>query len=106
MNLGGGDDPLVARRTVLVGPRIQADDGEILGQAGLLEVQGETKTQRAKAVSYVPQSGRVFTPCERDNDYWRHWYLEMTGFPHRTRDDVVDTAVMAWTFFESGRQFG
>jgi len=69
-------------------------------------VQGEKKEQRAKAIAYVPDSGRVFTPCERDNDYWRHWYNEVTGFPARTRDDVVDTMTMALTFFEGERRFG
>ena len=69
-------------------------------------VQGETKTQRAKGIAYVPESGRVFIPCELEQDYFRHWMREVTGFPHRTRDDCVDTLTMALTFLERDRQFG
>jgi len=69
-------------------------------------VQGETKRQRAEAISYVPASGRVYIQSEHENGEQHYWLAEVCGFPNRTRDDRVDTMTMALTFFERGRQFG
>ncbi len=69
-------------------------------------VQGETKTQRARGISYVVDGGRVFIPCEREHGYYVHWLNEICGFPNKVRDDCVDTMTMALTFFEKERQFG
>lgn len=70
-------------------------------------VQGEDKVQRAKAIAYVPNDGRVYIPSEHEYAAMRHWLGEMVGFPNKTSDDRVDTCTMALTFFERGdAQFG
>ncbi len=65
-----------------------------------VSVQGESKTQRATALTPVVEAGRVYLPDPEVYNWVEYWLGEVTGFPGRRRDDRVDTFSLALLYFE------
>lgn len=78
---------------------IAAVASEVEGVEGV-SVQGETKIQRAGAVSPVAEQGRIYIPDPEQWPWVEYWIEEVCGFPGRRRDDRVDAFTMAIIWIE------
>jgi predicted phage terminase large subunit-like protein len=69
-------------------------------------VQGESKEQRAEACTPVVEGGHVYIPDATIPGFkWAddEFLPEVTGFPHRRRDDHVDAMTMALIWLVKNR---
>lgn len=83
------------------GPSVIAS---LTGQVENLEpinVQGESKIQRATAITHHVTAGRIHIPDPAVNPWVVQWLAEVCGFPGLRRDDRVDTLTMVNIWVDS-----
>jgi predicted phage terminase large subunit-like protein len=66
-----------------------------------INVQGESKIQRATAITHHVQAGRIHPPDQATAPWVREWLAEVCGFPGLRLDDRVDTLTMANIWIDS-----
>jgi predicted phage terminase large subunit-like protein len=72
-----------------------------------VNVQGESKVQRATACQPVLEEGHVYIPPPAKYKWVKELFIpEVCGFPNRRRDDQVDSMTMALIWLQSKRKRG
>jgi len=84
---------------------IKALENEIPGITPV-KVQGESKVQRATAITPVVEAGRVWIPDPEEYPWVAYWLKAVTGFPGRQHDEEVDCMTQAINYLEGKKSRG